>query len=482
MARRKVAKPNNADVSVNAGGGKSFTVDLGTLYPKQREFFESTTLYTAYGGARGGGKSHAIRVTAVSGALKYPGIRILIVRKSYPELQQNHIEPLLKMVPQQLASYNGTVHCMYFVNGSTIKFGYLSGLESEQTYQGQEYDWIFLDEATQFSERQFRILGGCLRGVNAFPKRFYLTCNPGGIGHAWVKRLFIDKKYKTDSPNPEENENPKDYKFIFATVEDNIAFKKADPVGYQNYLKMLSQLPENIRNAHRYGDWNALSGAFFPEFSEKRHVIRSIDIPRSWNKYRALDYGLDMLACYWIAVDEYGRSYVYRELCMPNLTASDAALKILEYTPPFENIITTFVPPDMWNRQKDTGKTIAEVFLEHGLGITRADNNLFQGGMMIKEFLKDMPDGKPALVILDNCKQLIEHISIIQADEKDPNKYAKEPHEITHTVDAIRYYCISRTLPTEVPEEPEYYDEDDYEEDYESYMTGGEVTSSYLEF
>lgn len=101
---------------------------------------------------------------------------------------------------------------------------------------------------------------------------------------------------------------------------------------------------------------------------------------------------------------------------------------------------------------------------------------------MIKEFLKDMPDGKPALMILDNCKQLIEHISIIQADEKDPNKYAKEPHEITHTVDAIRYYCISRTLPTEVPEEPEYYDEDDYEEDYESYMTGGEVTSSYLGF
>ena len=140
-----------------------------------------------------------------------------------------------------------------------------------------------------------------------------------------------------------------------------------------------------------------------------------------------------MLACYWIAVDPDGRNYVYRELCKPNLTASDAAKEILNYTMPDENIITTFVPPDMWNRQKDTGKTIAEVFLENGLGITKADNNLFQGGMQIKEFLKDMPDGRPAIVFFDTCKQVIEHISIIQADEKDPNKYAKIPHDITHT-------------------------------------------------
>ena len=476
MARR------GSKAKSNVIGAQNITVDLGTLYPKQKEFFESKTLFTAYGGARGGGKSHAIRVLSVFGALKHEGIKILIVRRSYPELQQNHIEPLIKMVPQQIASYNGSVHCMYFANGSTIKFGYLSGLDSEQAYQGQEYDWIFLDEATTFTEREFRLLGGCLRGVNDFPKRFYLTCNPGGIGHAWVKRLFVDKKFKTDSDNPEENENPKDYKFIFATIEDNIAFKEADPVGYANYLKNLSQLPENIRKGHRYGDWNSLSGVYFPEFSEARHVIKPMDIPKSWNRYRALDYGLDMLACYWIAVDPDGRNYVYRELCKPNLTASDAAKEILNYTMPDENIITTFVPPDMWNRQKDTGKTIAEVFLENGLGITKADNNLFQGGMQIKEFLKDMPDGRPAIVFFDTCKQVIEHISIIQADEKDPNKYAKIPHDITHTVDGIRYYCISRTLPTEVYEEQQLYDEDEYEEDYESYMTGGEVTSSYMGF
>ena len=186
----------------------NFTWDPGHANEKQLLFYQSRTMYTAYGGARGGGKTHAVRIKAVGGAFTWPGIRILIVRKTYPELQSNHIEPILKMVPQELTSYNGTLHTLYFQNGSTIHFGHWSGITSESEYQGQEYDWIFMDEATQFTEREFRFLGGCLRGVNEIPKRFYLTCNPGGVGHRWVKRLFIDRNFKTDSDNPEENENP----------------------------------------------------------------------------------------------------------------------------------------------------------------------------------------------------------------------------------------------------------------------------------
>ena len=158
-----------------ASGGIYF----GKANPKQAQFFASRTLYTAYGGARGGGKSWAVRVKAVGGALAYPGIKILLLRRTYPELQQNHITPIIKMVPQTLAAYNGSQRAMYFKNGSTIKFGHAQsavGIETE--YQGQEYDWIFMDEATQFTESEFRTLGGCLRGVNEIPKRFYLTCNP----------------------------------------------------------------------------------------------------------------------------------------------------------------------------------------------------------------------------------------------------------------------------------------------------------------
>lgn len=111
-------------------------------------------------------------------------------------MEENHIRPIVKMVPPALASYNATTHLMTFHNGSTIKFGHWSGDASEDEYNGLEYDWIFIDEATQFSERSFNFLGGCLRGVNQFPKRMYLTCNPGGVGHRWVKRLFIDRQFK----------------------------------------------------------------------------------------------------------------------------------------------------------------------------------------------------------------------------------------------------------------------------------------------
>ena len=257
-----------------------FEWNPGTANPKQKLFFESRTLYTAYGGARGGGKTWAVRTKAVGGAFRYPGIKILILRKTYPELQANHIEPILKMVPQELASYNGTLHTIYFENGSTIHFGHWSGIASENEYQGQEYDWIFMDEATQFTEREFRYLGGCLRGVNEIPKRFYITCNPGGVGHRWVKRLFIDRDYKQDCENPEENENPGDYSFIFATVEDNTELMKSSP----GYVQMLSSLPENLRKAHRYGDWDALSGSYFPEFSRNRHVIAPFQIPKHWRR------------------------------------------------------------------------------------------------------------------------------------------------------------------------------------------------------
>ena len=460
--------------------GGSATVDLGTLNPKQERFYNSTAKYVAYGGARGGGKTHAVRVKAISGALFYPGIRILIIRRTYSELQHNHIEPILKMIPQpQVGVYNIQLHQIYFTNGSTIIFGHFNSYNSAfQEYQGQEYDWIFIDEATQFTEQEFRLLGGCLRGVNEFPKRMYLTCNPGGVGHRWVKRLFVDRDFKTDCENPEENEDPSDYEFIQATVDDNTALMKSE--GGRDYLKQLSQLPENIRAAHRYGDWEGLSGNYFPEFSEGKHTCEAFPIPRWWRRYRALDYGLDMLACYWFAVDETGRAWCYRELKQKDLVVSDAARMILENTGINEHIDITFAPPDLWSRTKDSGKSMAELFMTNGVPLVKASNNRVQGWLQMKEFLKDSPDGKPGLMFFRNCKGIIEDIQAIQADEKNPNDCAKEPHDVTHSNDAIRYFCVSRSLPGEpekaVADEPD----DDPAEDYENTMTGGSATADYI--
>lgn len=469
-----------------ASSKTEFTWDPGVANPKQKLFYESRTLYTAYGGAKGGGKTHAVRTKAGLGAFTYPGIKILIMRRHYPELQSNHIEPMLKMFPSELVSYNGSLHRMYFYNGSVITFGHWTGQESENEYNGQEFDWIFIDEATQFVEREFRFLAACLRGTNDIPKRMYLTCNPGGVGHRWVKRLFIDRDFIRDPLNPEADENPDDYSFIFATVEDNTQMLEKSPA----YLQVLASLPENLRKAYRYGDWNALSGAYFPEFRLGVHTCKPFKIPDHWQRYRAFDYGLDCFACYWVAVDEDGRSWVYRELKKKDLIVQQAAAECLDMTLPGEQIVITFAPPDMWNRQKDTGKTMAEVFMENGLPIVSVSNNRVQGHMLIKEQLAMRTttgaDGKevvkPNLIIFDTCKELIDDIRDIQADEKNPNDCAKIPHEITHTVDALRYYCISRQTAAERPGAvaDDYDDDEDAGEEYQEYMCGGEPTASYI--
>lgn len=121
--------------------------------------------------------------------------------------------------------------------------------------QGVEYDVIFIDEATQLSEYQMKTISACVRGVNRFPKRMYYTCNPGGKGHAYIKRLFIDKKYR-------DGENPDDYGFIQSLATDNTALMEYQP----DYINQLESLPPKLKEAWLYGKWDIFEGQFFDDF------------------------------------------------------------------------------------------------------------------------------------------------------------------------------------------------------------------------
>ena len=167
----------------------------GVPNKRQQEFFDSRAKYTAYGGARGGGKSWALRRKLVALCLRYPGIKCLLIRRSFGELKSNHVLPFQKEYGT-LVNYKEGEKTLYLPFGSTIKLGYCASDRDTLRYQGQEYDIIAIDEATQISEYQFSIFSACLRGTGAYPRRMYLTCNPGGVGHAWVKRLFVDRKYR----------------------------------------------------------------------------------------------------------------------------------------------------------------------------------------------------------------------------------------------------------------------------------------------
>ncbi|MDD2954942.1 MAG: phage terminase large subunit [Oscillospiraceae bacterium] len=395
----------------------------------------------AYGGARGGGKSWAVRKKASLLAVRYPGIRMLLLRRSMPELRENHILPLMTEL-HGIATYRETDKAFGFANGSRLRFGYCDSERDVLQYQGQEFDVIFMDEATQFSYFQFSTLKACLRGANHFPKRMYLTCNPGGVGHEWVKRLFVRREYLP-------GENPADYTFIPARVYDNRALLDCDP----GYVSMLENLPGDLKRAWLEGDWEIFAGQYFTEFREDVHVAEPFAIPAHWRRYVALDYGLDMLAGYWIALDERGRAWVYREAYESGLIVSQAARKIREMSGG-ERIDAYLAPPDLWNRRQDTGKSAAELFGEQGVFLQKAENDRVQGWYGLKEWLRPYrgEEGMTArLKIFSGCRNLIRCLPALQHDPHNPNDCAGEPHELTHGPDALRYFAGARPAPAAGP-------------------------------
>lgn len=420
------------------------------LSEPQKKFFLAQTRFTAYGGARGGGKSWAVRKKAVMLAVQNAGIKILILRRSYPELRENHILPL-KSELAGIAAYSELEKTFLFAGGSRIKFGYCARENDVLQYQGQEYDVIFIDEATHFTEWQFAALAVCIRGANKFPKRMYLTCNPGGVGHGWVKRLFIDKQYK-------KGENPQNYSFIAAKVYDNLPLMQND----SGYIEMLKALPENRKKAWLDGDWNIFEGQFLKEWQAEVHVVKPFLLPTAWKRYFSMDYGLDMFAGIFTAVSPEGKSYVYKEIYKPDLVISRAAGEIKAAMEPGEKIECFFAPPDLWNRRQESGLSAAELFMNEGIPLVKAPNSRPNGWMALKEMLKVTKDDETQqkdaqLKVFENCENLIRTLPQLCYKSGSYADASTQPHEITHAPDALRYYCAAYsaapTLPQHVAEE-----------------------------
>ena len=424
------------------------TLDIGELYPKQKEFCRATNKYICYGGSRGGGKSHVSRIKMCLLALNYSGIQILLLRRTLKELRENHVLQLQKML-KDIAVYKETTKEFIFPNGSRIVLGYCDNERDVLQYQGQAYEVITLEEATHFTEFQFQTLTESNRMSGnmkeKFNPRMYFTCNPGGVGHQWVKRLFIDRHYRGQ-------ENPDDYLFIQSLVFENKYLMEND----QQYVKTLENLPEDRRKAMLYGNWDIFDGQYFSEFDRDIHVCELFEIPRSWDRYISFDYGLDKFAVLFFAVDTKGRAYVYNQIHKEDLIVSEACQMLKSYMRGQE-YKAIFAPPDLWNRNRDTGKSTAEVFYENGLHLQQAGNNRVQGWLAVKEWLKVRKKRheqtgeeikESDLVILKSCNTLIEYLPQIQFDSKNPNDCSIEPHEITHICDALRYFCVSRISPS----------------------------------
>ena len=424
-----------------------------SITKKQQKFIDSEAFETLFGGAAGGGKSYGQLVDALLYALKYPKSKQIIFRSTFADLEKSLIRVSLDIYPLSIADYNSSKHTWKFNNGSIIDFGYIQYEKDVYQYQSAEYDVIRFDELTHFTEFMYTYMISRCRGANPYPKRIKSSTNPGGVGHSWVKERFIDiGEPNTIHTCKLETGEEVTRIFIPSLVTDNKFMLEYDP----DYIKRLDALPEKERKALKYGDWDIYDGMFFPEFKRRIHVIEHFQIPEHWNRYIAMDYGLDMFAVLFIAIDTKGKAYVYNEIHKPNLIVSEArqTLKSIMRHYKYKYI---YAPPDLWNRNRDTGKSTAELFWEGGIDLTKASNNRIAGWLNVKEWLKvrkvrNEQTGElyedSDLKIFSNCVNLIKYLPQLQHDEKEPNDVATEPHEPTHITDALRYFCVSRTAPT----------------------------------
>jgi len=220
----------------------------------------------------------------------------------------------------------------------------------------------------------------------------------------------------------------------------------ADP----DYVKRLEELPDEQRKALLDGSWDLYEGQFFPEFTRSTHVCEPFDIPEHWRIYFTMDYGLDRLAAYWIALDDHDRGYALREVYEPNLIISDAAKLIKSVTKEIgHEVYAHLAPPDLWNRRQETGRSVADIFAENGIRLTKSNNDRIDGWMSMKEWLAPFHDEQGTMVanlrFFLSCVNDIRCIPAVQHSETKHNDIADKPHELTHAPDAIRYFTIYRS-------------------------------------
>ncbi len=436
---------------------------IGNVQPKQREVMRLKNRHIAYGGARGGGKSWMLRAKLKLFSLKYDGFKSLLLRKTYPELYENHLKFLIPEL-HGFAKYNDKNKEFRFPNGSILTLGYCANDNDVQRYQGSEYDAIGIDEAQQFKWDWIERINQSVRGVNDYPKRTYYTLNPGGISHADFKKRFIDRRF-------EDNENPDDYAFIQALVTDNYVLMEAQP----EYIKSLEAIQsEKLRRAWRYGDWDIFDGQFFDEFRDNpngyktrqwTHVIEPFEVPDSWTIYRSFDWGFTRpFSVGWWAVDHDGTLYRILEMYgwtgEPDTGVKWTSAQIFSEIARAENEhrwlkgkrVSGVADPSIW-AGTNTGITIEDDAAAHGVYFAKADNTRVPGWMQVRYRLQFDEDGFPKMYFFKNCKAAIRTMPMMLYDERKPDDLDETLED--HAVDEIRYMCMLRPIkPRLTKEEP----------------------------
>lgn len=427
-----------------------------TLQPKQRTAFD-LSLYTkvlGYGGAKGGGKSYLVRARELFRRLKYPYSTGAIVRKTYGELWDNHIRQFFLEYPETKKWYSSERKAITYPNGSVTQFIFVTNEKDALNYQGRAFDDISIDEATQHQYETFRLLRSCNRLSNPVKQRdispsMVLTFNPGGEGHDWVKRIFIDRCFLE-----EEGERSTDFSFVQAFLSDNKILDEADP----EYRKNLENLPEHLRRAYLDGDWNIFAGVCFTELSAKNHIVDPFILPERTNFFAGYDWGYTHpFAFVLFAITPDGKWYVIDYFSAKGLLTTEHAQKIIECLDRSSKIYTGKIPPitmyagtDIWNATGNKSTRYEELrdSLASRVSVISADTNREQGVSEIHSKLANV-DSVPTLRFFRHCEPVFSVVRRMQIDPRRPEDVVKvDADEMGRNgddvYDAFRYGVLTR--------------------------------------
>ena len=415
----------------------------------QTQFLASAEREVFYGGARGGGKSYAMLVDPLRYCTKQ-NHRALLIRKTMPELRDmiTHSQRLYgKAYPG--ARWREQEKEWRFPSGARIEFGYAENMTDVLRYQGQSYTWIGIDELPQYPTPDiYNFLRSSLRSVDPeIPVFMRATGNPGNVGSQWVREMFVNPS-QPNVPFHIDIDTPTGIKkitrrFIPAKLQDNPYLMQTD-----DYYAMLSSLPEVQRKQFLEGDWDAFENSAFPEFNKGIHTTEPFDIPRSWTRFRACDWGYSSPACVlWFAIDWDNNLWIYRELYRNKMTADVFAQQVvnMEYG---EYIKYGVLDSSTWARRGDVGPSIAETMIQEGCRwrpSDRSPKSRVNGKMELHKRLKfDDELEQPRLKIFTTCTNLIRTLPLLPVDNNNPEDVDTDAED--HAYDALRYGVMSRPM------------------------------------
>lgn len=429
--------------------------DLANFTERQWVAWESTFShrFILYGGARGGGKSRLLRwwmpdfLVYQFRARGLRNVRVGLFCETYPDLRDRQISKMKSEFPPWLGEVKETqADGLGFFLPPELGSGVIAlrNLDDPTKYQSAEFAALGVDELTKVPKDTFDVLRGSLRWPGVSHTVFMGTTNPGGIGHLWVKRLWLDR----DFPREMVNLAPQ-FTFIRSLPADN-------PYLDQVYWADLNSLPDNLRRAWVDGDWNVFAGQAFTAWRQDLHVVAPFEIPAHWVRWRAVDWGFGApFCCLWFARDpDLGRVYVYREVYGAGLTDRQQARLIRDSTPPGEVISLTYADPAMWARSShgETVTSSADEYAAEGVPLTRADNDRLSGKRKVDRILTSLPDGRPGLLVFVTCTNLVRTLPALPYDRlnvEDVDTAAED-----HAYDTLRYGLTNINLRPRVAPEP----------------------------